>query len=334
MPLLMDPVRPQGPSVEVRASAAIELEWALASAHRSEYRRDHAALAALYDQHPGLADRVRSFWGDDCTTSCGGSIELMALAHHGGLLFSTDGLELLRRLGDLCDTHPAELTLASETDDDRTAVLLRLERLRSSPELRGRYIELLTDVWRAVYEIWERSGRPAVEAAIASRRDLLAKGTPWPDIAGAECDFEGLRPRLVDALGPSGVLAIVPAYFTHRGLLVDLPGVVIVGVRAEPSGAEARARTELLARRLKTISDPTRLAILDSLTKGPQTITEVASTFGLAQPTVSNHVKLMRDAGLIASARNGNRRDLVVDHDAVGALLDQLQKILHRPVAP
>ena len=325
---------PTGPKVEVHASAAVEMAWALASADQAEYRRDHAALAAMYDERPDLAERVRSFWTGQFSVSCGGFIELMALAHHGRLLFSTDGFELIGELETLCVSHPADLVLESETVEDRAAVLARLKKLRTSPAIRRRYIELLNDVWSALHETWERSGRSGVEAAVASRRELLAKGTPWADVAGPECHFEGLLPRLVKELGPDGVLAIVPAYFTHRGLLVDLPGVVIVGIRADPVGAEARARTELLARRLKTISDPTRLAILDALAQGPRTITELASTFALAQPTVSNHIKLMRDAGLIATARTGTRRELVVQPAAVGELLDQLETVLRHPAAP
>jgi DNA-binding transcriptional ArsR family regulator len=126
----------------------------------------------------------------------------------------------------------------------------------------------------------------------------------------------------------TGVVVVVPAFFTHKGLLVDLPGVVVVGVRTDTTGAHARARTEALARRLKAISDPTRLAILDALRSGPRTATEIAAAFSLAQPTVSNHVKLLRDAGLVSDERSGTRRNLVVQHDMVEELIRSLHDVL------
>ncbi len=332
MPLIYDTSPPpKGPPVVVQASIAVELEWALASAEQPDYRRDHAALAEVYDTTPELAARVGSFWADELAMSCRGFMELLILAHRGGLLFSTDAAQLLERLDDLCLTPPQELVLASETRSDRAAILSRLEQLRSSETRRRAWVQLLTDVWTALDAVWERDGRRAVQAAVATRRELLAKGASWRDVARGDCDYEGLLPRLADDLGPSDQLVVVPAYFTHRGLVVDLPGTVVIGVRTDDFSAESRARTELLARRLKTIADPTRLAILDSVSRGPRTVTEIAGSFGLAQPTVSNHVKLLRDAGLIANGHNGTRRELVVQPDAVTDLLDHLRAVL-RPV--
>ncbi|MDP9073778.1 MAG: metalloregulator ArsR/SmtB family transcription factor [Actinomycetota bacterium] len=333
MPLLHDDALPRGPRVIVHASIAVELEWALASSERVDYRRDHAALVTLYDQSPQLGERVRSFWGPDVAMSCGGFMELMALAHHGGLLLSTDARSLLGRLEDLCASPPRDLKLGSETDEDRAAILCRLDQLQSSLDLRRRYVQLLTDVWGSLNAVWERHGRLAVDAAVAARCDLLANGASWTDVARSDCDWSGLLTRLVENLGPNDMIAVIPAFFTHRGLVVELPGLVVVGVRTDPSGAQARARTELLARRLKTISDPTRLAILDALSDGPRTVTEIAASFGLAQPTVSNHIKQLRDAGLVKNDHNGTRRDLLVQPDAIAELLGHLQSVLRQPAA-
>jgi DNA-binding transcriptional ArsR family regulator len=107
--------------------------------------------------------------------------------------------------------------------------------------------------------------------------------------------------------------------------------MVLVGVRAEGSGAEARARTELLARRLKTISDPTRLAMIEVLRTAPSTVTELAELFSLAQPTVSNHVKILRDAGLVANSVGGWPHRLVLQPVAVHDLLQHLEGILAPP---
>jgi ArsR family transcriptional regulator, cadmium/lead-responsive transcriptional repressor len=333
MPLIHDEaVRSTGPKVSVRASVAIEIEWALASAESEDYRRDHLGLDAVYADTPDLAARVGAMWGPDEVMTHGNHfLELMVLAHQGGLLFSTDADVLLDRLDELCTKVPpsaAELPLLSELEEDRIAVRRRLVRLQESPELRARYVALVRDMWDAIGGEWELSGRAAVDVAMAQRREILAKGSDWHEVARGECDFHGLLDQTVAALGPDGEVVVVPAYFTHRGLLVDLPGVVVVGVRTDNTGAQARARTEALARRLKAISDPTRLAILDALRGGPRTVTEIATSFSLAQPTVSNHVKLLRDAGLVIDVRQGARRNLMVQNDVVEELITNLHDTL------
>jgi DNA-binding transcriptional ArsR family regulator len=332
MPIIhADSPAPNGPRISVRSSVVIEIEWALASGEREDYRRDHPVLAAIYDRHPDLQARVCTIWGPGEAMSCGGFMELMVLAHEGGLLFSTDADVLLDRLDHLCTTSaqtPDDLPLLSETEEDRRAVLLRLARLRRSPELRNTYVDLVRDVWEAIRDDWDLSGRGAVEVAVAERRALEAKGADWHEVVRDKCDFGGVLDRAVASLGPAGEIIVVPAFFTHKGLLLDLPGVVVVGVRADTTGAQARARTAALARRLKAISDPTRLAMLDALRSGPRTVTEIAAAFSLAQPTVSNHVKLLRDAGLVVDLRNGSRRSLVVQHDAVEELLTGLHDVL------
>jgi DNA-binding transcriptional ArsR family regulator len=327
--MIIEDEQTRAPRVGIYPSIALELEWALAAASRPEYRQDHAALARLYDQSPGLADRVRAFWiAPDTAVSCGGFPELVVLAQHGDLLFTTDADLLISRLEKLADTVPIDLALTSETDEDRDAILARLRRLRSSAEQRQRYTQLIRDTWSSLRDDWERDGRQAVDAAIAVRRGMVAKGAPWYETARNECDFGGLVGKLIEELGPDGELAVVPAYFTHKGLILELSGVVVVGVRTDHSGAEARARTELLARRLKTIADPTRLAILHTLRQEPRTITGISTLFSLAQPTVSNHVKLLRDAGLVDHGPDGSRRELVVCQEAVSDLLEHLQGVL------
>ena len=133
---------------------------------------------------------------------------------------------------------------------------------------------------------------------------------------------------LVASVTPEGELAVVPAYFTHKSMLFDLPGLVVMGVRADATEAESRARTTALARRLKTLADPTRLGMVDLLVRGPSTVSELARHFGIAQPTASNHVKLLRDAGLVTDVRVGAQRQLTVDPGVVEDLLDHLRAVL------
>jgi DNA-binding transcriptional ArsR family regulator len=324
------PPRP-GPNLVVEASVAIELEWALGSGGRPDYRADNAVLADVYARHPDLLERVCAQWGPEEAMSCFGFFELLVLAHRGGLLFTTDADALIGRLEALCamdPVDPADYPFRSESAEDAAAILRRLVLLRESPARRRAYVSLVRDVWDALREPWTVWGLPAVEAAIAARRGLQSSGHDWREVARGGCDFGPLLEETVAALDPDGEVVVVPAFFTHRGLFVDLPGVVAIGVRTDTTGAEARARTESLARRLKAISDPTRLAMVDALRRRPGTVTELASSFALAQPTVSNHVKVLRQAGLVADERDGTRRTLTVRHEAVEELLATLNDVL------
>jgi DNA-binding transcriptional ArsR family regulator len=331
MPFYHEPPAVAQPPVRVvvGGSIATELDWVLLAASEPAFRRDHATLGTLYAESPRLGERVRDFWDTPEATDCEGSMELAILAHHGGILFSLDADELLDRLEGLCADAPADLRLASETPRDREAMRARLARLRSSPDARRAYVALLRDVWAAVRPDWVRNGRRSVEAAVAARREIQHRGASWEEIARSTYRPGGrVLDDLVASLPSDGMVAVVPAYFAHLGSLVDLPGTVMIGVRAEGSGAEARARTENLARRLKTLSDPTRLAIVEVLRASPSTVGELAELFALAQPTVSNHVKILRDAGIVANATRGGRRELVLEHGALDELLDHLEGML------
>jgi DNA-binding transcriptional ArsR family regulator len=207
--------------------------------------------------------------------------------------------------------------------------LKRLNRLRRSPKLRASYLTLLKDLWAEVEPIWSRVGRPAAQAAVPAYRNQLSSGTQWYELASCTCaQVASIMDDLIERHRNGGEIVIVPCYFFGTSLLVELPNTVIVGVPAVRADHVSRARTELLAKRLKTLADPTRLAILDYLAAGPQAVGEVARAFGLAQPTVSMHVKHLREAGVVNANRTGTRVELVVDQGAVVDLLDELKAVV------
>lgn len=324
------PREPHAPPATAAGSLAVELEWAMASPLHPDWLEDHPTLGAIYEQNPGLDCELRDLWPTELTLSCSGFLELIVLAHHAGLVTSTDAPTLLDALPEAAAGVPADvkaLPLRSESPEDRRVVLTRLGHLRRSKARRERYVDLVRRVWEAVRDDWESSGRSSVDHAVAVKRRALAAGAGWQDVAETAC-FSDHLPATVAAMGPAGQVLVVPAYYTHKGLFVDLPGLVVVGVRSESDVAVARARTERLARELKTLSDPTRLAILDTLRRGARSVSELADAFSLAQPTVSNHVKILRDAGLVADERDGRRRRLVVRAEEVDRLIGGLQDVL------
>ncbi len=62
---------------------------------------------------------------------------------------------------------------------------------------------------------------------------------------------------------------------------------------------------KLTLRKLKALSDTTRLKLLAMLTKKPLCVCELTYALGLAQPTVSRHMKQLEDAGFVESKREG-----------------------------
>jgi DNA-binding transcriptional ArsR family regulator len=65
---------------------------------------------------------------------------------------------------------------------------------------------------------------------------------------------------------------------------------------------------ERLDAAFSALADPTRRAILARLAVGEATVTELAEPFKMTQPAISQHLKVLEDAGLIVSRIDGTRR--------------------------
>jgi DNA-binding transcriptional ArsR family regulator len=69
------------------------------------------------------------------------------------------------------------------------------------------------------------------------------------------------------------------------------------------------------------LSDPTRRAMLARLAKGDATVSELAEPFDMAQPTISKHLRVLEEAGLISTARDATRRPRTL---VVGGPLEEI----------
>jgi DNA-binding transcriptional ArsR family regulator len=56
------------------------------------------------------------------------------------------------------------------------------------------------------------------------------------------------------------------------------------------------------------LGDPTRRAILDALRRGPRPVGELATGLPVSRPAVSQHLKILKEAGLVKDRRNGTQR--------------------------
>jgi DNA-binding transcriptional ArsR family regulator len=81
------------------------------------------------------------------------------------------------------------------------------------------------------------------------------------------------------------------------------------------------------------LADPTRRAILARLAKGEATVMELAQPFEMTQPAVSQHLKVLEDAGLIVRRIDGAKRPRRLSKagiDAMDQWLAMLRKALER----
>ena len=75
---------------------------------------------------------------------------------------------------------------------------------------------------------------------------------------------------------------------------------------------------------LSVLGDPTRQAILDLLLEGPQPVGELAALLPVSRPAVSQHLKVLKEAGLVTDNANGTRRIYRLNPEGVAAMRDQL----------
>jgi DNA-binding transcriptional ArsR family regulator len=74
------------------------------------------------------------------------------------------------------------------------------------------------------------------------------------------------------------------------------------------------------------LADPTRRAIFERLADRPRAVGELAKGLPVTRPAVSQHLKVLKDAGLVLDHRDGNRRIYQVDPAGVGAFRAQLDR--------
>jgi DNA-binding transcriptional ArsR family regulator len=81
---------------------------------------------------------------------------------------------------------------------------------------------------------------------------------------------------------------------------------------------------------LTALADPTRRAIFERLADRPQAVGELARELPVSRPAVSQHLKVLKDAGLVIDQRAGSRRIYQLDPEGVGALRAYLDQFWHR----
>ena len=58
----------------------------------------------------------------------------------------------------------------------------------------------------------------------------------------------------------------------------------------------------------KALSDPTRLSVIETLSKGPASMTELARSYRMTLPSFAQHLRVLEQSGLLQSAKQGRER--------------------------
>ena len=83
-----------------------------------------------------------------------------------------------------------------------------------------------------------------------------------------------------------------------------------------------RSRTATLA--LAALGDPTRRTIFERLSRGPSAVGDLAANLPVTRPAVSQHLRVLKEAGLVTETAHGTRRIYRVDPRGIGAMRDWL----------
>jgi ArsR family transcriptional regulator len=110
----------------------------------------------------------------------------------------------------------------------------------------------------------------------------------------------------------------------YRSVSISLPLVVPSGRTRRPLSAEEAAER---AASFKALGDPVRLRLLSLIAAhdgGEACVCDLTGAFSLSQPTISHHLKVLRDCGLVTSERRGTWVYYRLRPEVIGSLADVL----------
>jgi DNA-binding transcriptional ArsR family regulator len=85
-------------------------------------------------------------------------------------------------------------------------------------------------------------------------------------------------------------------------------------------------------RALAALADPTRREIFERLAGGPRAVGELAKDLPVSRPAVSQHLQVLKAAGLVTDRAEGTRRVYQIDPKGLGAVRRWLDQFRDRPL--
>jgi ArsR family transcriptional regulator len=338
------------PTVEAIPCAPLELSYAyhLLSRSTNDARiAEFPWLHALHTHHHALIASLRQFWTQLSVTPDQAGLELFWLTCELGYV-KDDSPE--RLLGDLATALPTfykhvvskQQALMSAPRDEHGAqqlefcetILARLNLLQQAEQRRA-YEQLLRRLWDALDPFWRGEGRLAVEAACQTfMKKFAATGNVLSALPPHHFTQFEVAASDIRKAQEQGRLLVIPLYFsTSGGFNMDFDGVHYIGygIQSESIFERLSGQVEQTATRIKALADPTRLMLLTLLANYHRftlTVGDLALQLGVSQPTVSGHLKLLREAGFVRQSKQGNKALYQVEQVAVQSALHEVAQLL------
>ena len=87
------------------------------------------------------------------------------------------------------------------------------------------------------------------------------------------------------------------------------------------------------SRAFAALGDPTRQIIVERLARRPMPVGRLAAGLAVTRPAVSQHLKILRDAGIVTSAKHGTRSVYRIDPRGIEAMRNHLDRFWDRALA-
>jgi ArsR family transcriptional regulator, arsenate/arsenite/antimonite-responsive transcriptional repressor len=325
------PAREPG-RVEAAPSAVLEMAYAAYTVTRrgvppAEGATNPGWLRRLARESPEPLRAVARFWADRAVEGPG--VEAFVLGTRFGYARDDEPDRFLADLPVLAERFLSEDCAETATDDpERMADFrLRLARLRDAETARA-WVAAHRGLWRLIAPIWEHEGRAAAQAAADTFLEAYrASGSVLAALPPHHfVQFEAAAASIRKAEADGRVHVVPLGLAVAGGFHFDAADTLYIGFGLQVEDVHARTaqRVAELAGRMKVFADPTRamlLALIGRFSSVPVTVGDLAQQLGVSQPTVSGHLRLLREAGLVSHERRGNKAFHRLDADAVRALL-------------
>ncbi len=76
----------------------------------------------------------------------------------------------------------------------------------------------------------------------------------------------------------------------------------------------------------EALADPTRRRVFEKLKAGPKSVGDIAQGLPVSRPAVSQHLRVLKEAGLVSDRAEGTRRVYAIDPQGLGALRQWLDQ--------
>ncbi len=315
-------------AVTATASPVLELVYAhyLIRREPEASAEDPGWLQQLRDSDPQLVAELTALAADD------GRYDLFIITTELDLWTDDSPDRFLGEARDLPRLALGKLRAREDGDEHRAALMERLEAGASD----AGYMrpDLLSRLWDHLKEEWRESGLEVVSDQAAAFMDAYRE---TGDVVRALPPFHFTRlekpASLIRGAGRDETV-IVPLYFANAGGFSFQAGgrrFIGYGLQSDAFFHSASRRVDAEARKLKALADPTRLLLLTLITRYAAfslTVGDLARHLDVSQPTVSGHLKVLREAGLVTVDREANRSYYRPQPEAVSNLLDELGSVL------